>query len=435
MYRKQERDTPSRFQVVSTPAPALNPVDEAIPADHPRVEPAPSPQSEHAPFAPTPAQPNQAEVASTPQADKDRPKRSSRRKVALGALLAVAVGVGGWFGYDWWTVGRFTVSTDDAYVQAYNTTLAAKVSGYLASVLVTDNMRVHAGDVIATIDDGDYRLAVESARGKVATQEATIGRIGHQIAAQEAAVEQAKTQLVSAQAAATRTELELVRQNQLVARDASSRQLLEQAQANRDQAIAGVNGAKAAIDSAAANVDVLKGQQQEAISTLDELKTALAKAERDLSFTVIRAPIDGVIGNRAVQTGDYVQTGQRLASLVPLDEVYVNANFKETQLARLRPGQQASIAVDALPEHAIQGTVESFSPASGAVFSLLPPDNATGNFTKIVQRLPVRIHVPAAVAREGLLRPGMSVVVSVNTKATAVANDGATTPAQSAAAH
>ena len=151
---------------------------------------------------------------------------------------------------------------------------------------------------------------------------------------------------------------------------------------------------------------MLKGQRQEAISTLSELKTALAKAERDLSFTVIRAPLDGVIGNRAVQTGDYVQTGQRLASLVPLDDVYVTANFKETQLAHLRPGQNASIAVDALPEHSIEGTVESFSPASGSVFSLLPPDNATGNFTKIVQRLPVRIHVPADVAREGLLRPG-----------------------------
>jgi len=325
------------------------------------------------------------------------------------------------------------VSTDDAYVQAYNTTLAAKVSGYLASVPVTDNTYVQTGDVVATLDDGDYRLAVDSARGKVATQQATIARIGHQIAAQEAAVEQAKTQLVSAQAAATRTELELVRQNQLVARDASSRQLLEQAQANRDQAVAAVNGAKAAIDSAAANVDVLRGQEQEAISSLDELKTALAKAERDLSFTVIRAPLDGVIGNRAVQTGDYVQTGQRLASLVPLDEVYVNANFKETQLARLRPGQKATIAVDALPEHAIEGMVESFSPASGAVFSLLPPDNATGNFTKIVQRLPVRIRVPTVVAREGLLRPGMSVVVSVNTKASAVADNGAP-PAQSAAA-
>jgi len=227
-------------------------------------------------------------------------------------------------------------------------------------------------------------------------------------------------------------ELELTRQISLVARDASSRQLLEQAQANRDQSAAAVQGALAAIDSAVANVDVLKGQEQEAISTLEELKTALAKAERDLSFTVIRAPIDGVIGNRAVQTGDYVQIGQRLASLVPLDEVYVSANFKETQLGRLKPGQIASIEVDALPEHAIEGTVESFSPASGAVFSLLPPDNATGNFTKIVQRLPVRIRVPAADARAGLLRPGMSVVVRVNTKA-GVSEDAAAAPAKSAA--
>lgn len=426
MYRSQERETShSRFQVVSGPTEKAQEA-EVLPTSV--TEPA-----EPAAEAPAPSiQPDQTEANLAPIVN-DRPRRV-RRGAALGAVLALAIGVAGWFGYDWWTIGRFMVSTDDAYVQAYNTTLAAKVSGYVAGVPVTDNTRVHAGDLIATIDDGDYRLAVDSARDKVATQQATIARMGHQIVAQEAAVEQAKTQLVSAQAAATRTELELVRQNQLVARDASSRQLLEQAQANRDQAVAAVHGAQAAIDSATANVDVLKGQQQEAVSTLDELKTTLAKAERDLSFTVIRAPIDGVIGNRAVQTGDYVQTGQRLASLVPLDEVYVSANFKETQLARLRPGQQATIAVDALPEHAIQGTVESFSPASGAVFSLLPPDNATGNFTKIVQRLPVRIRVPAAVAREGVLRPGMSVVVSVNTKASAVTHNAAPAPAQSTAA-
>jgi len=375
------------------------------------------------PHPDAPVQPPPASVPST--RNTATPPKRSRRKLMLGAVALLAIGVAGYFGHEWWTVGRFTVTTDDAYVQAYNTTLAAKVPGYLASVPVTDNTYVHAGDVIATIDDGDYRLAVDSAREKVATQEATIARMGHQIEAQEAAVAQAKTQLASAQAAQTRTQLELDRQIQLVARDASSRQLLEQAQANRDQAVAAVQGAQAAIESAAANVDVLKGQRQEAVSTLDELKTALAKAERDLSFTVIRAPIDGVIGNRAVQSGDFVQTGQRLASLVPLDEVFINANFKETQLARLRPGQSASIAVDALPEHTIEGTIESFSPASGAVFSLLPPDNATGNFTKIVQRLPVRIHVPPAVAREGLLRPGMSVVVSVNTKANNAASGAA----------
>jgi membrane fusion protein (multidrug efflux system) len=406
---------------------------EAAPAEAVQTEPVaqiePAVAKEHPIKAPAPPSSDEA----TPPIAKKR-QRLSRRTLVLGAVVTLAVGVAGWFGYDWLTVGRFTVSTDDAYVQAYNTTLAAKVAGYLASVPVTDNTYVHTGDVIATLDDGDYRLAVDSARGKVATQEATIARMAHQIAAQEAAVEQSRTQLVSAQAAAKRTELELDRQNLLVARDASSRQLLEQAQANRDQAVAGVQGARAAIDSAAANVDVLKGQRQEAISTLDELKTALAKAERDLSFTVIHAPLDGVIGNRAVQTGDYVQTGQRLASLVPLDEVYVTANFKETQVAHLRPGQTATITVDALPEHTIQGTVESFSPASGAVFSLLPPDNATGNFTKIVQRLPVRIRVPLAVAREGLLRPGMSVVVSVNTKSSALAESGAPLSVQNTAA-
>ena len=396
-------------------------------ADPPAPAPAVAP-------APPPVLKAPAEAAVVPPVATRKRRVSARRRLTVGVLLAAVLGGAGWYGYHWLTVGRFTVWTDDAYVQAYNATLAAKVAGYVTDVRVNDNMRVRAGDIIATIDDGDYRIAVDSARSKVATQQATITRIGHQIAAQQAAVEQAKTQLDSAKAGATRMQLELDRQDLLVARQASSKQLLEQAQANRDQAVAAVNGAQAAITSAVANVDVLKGQEQEAISGLDELKATLAKAERDLSFTVIRAPLDGVIGNRAVQAGDYVQTGQRLASLVPLDAVYINANFKETQLAQLRPGQTVSIAVDALPEHVIEGTVESFSPASGAVFSLLPPDNATGNFTKIVQRLPVRIKVPAAIAQQGVLRPGMSVVVSVNTKkSTASADSGAPAPLQSTA--
>jgi len=351
---------------------------------------------------------------STNRARRRSPK--ARRLALIGAALLLIAGAGGIYGYHWWTVGRFIEATDDAYVGAHNTTLAAKVAGYVASIAVEDNARVRAGDVIATIDDGDFRLAVDSARDKVATQQATVDRIGQQIVAQQASVDQAKAQLVSAQAGATRARLELDRQQSLAQRDFASRQTLEQAQSNRDQGMAGVQSAQAAVDAAAANVDVLKAQQQEAARALDELRTALARAERDLSFTVIRAPVDGVIGNRAVQVGDYVQTGQRLASLVPLDEIYVDANFKETQLAHLRAGQKVEISVDALPEHAIEGTVTSLAPASGAVFSLLPPDNATGNFTKIVQRLPVRIKVPADVAAQGKLRPGMSVVVSVNTK-------------------
>ncbi len=346
------------------------------------------------------------------------PVRAPRRRrlAMLGIALLAAAGAGGWFGYHWWTVGRFMVSTDDAYVHADNTTLAAKVPGYVANIYVADNSFVHAGDVVATVDDGDYRLAVDQARQKAATQQATVERIGQQVVAQAANVDQAKAQLASAQAAATRGRLEADRQQALAAKQFASQQALEQAVANRDQADAGVKNAQAALDAAQANVAVLKAQQQEAARTLDELKTAQAKAERDLSFTTIRAPIDGVLGNRAMQVGDYVQTGQRLASVVPLDAVYIDANFKETQLAGLLPGQKVAIAVDALPGRTITGTVASVSPASGSVFSLLPADNATGNFTKIVQRLPVRIRVPLAVTGERLLRPGMSVVVSVDTR-------------------
>jgi membrane fusion protein (multidrug efflux system) len=341
---------------------------------------------------------------------------ASIKRTMIVAAIAGALAVGGVAGVHWWVSGRYMVSTDDAYVRAHNTTLASKISGYVASFPIEDNAPIRAGDVIATIDDGDYKLAADAAREKVATEQATVDRIGRQVVAQAANVEQAKAEMASAQAGAKKTQLEFERQKFLAAQTYASQQQLEQAEANRDQGVAAVQSAQAVIDAAAANLDVLKAQQQEAARTLDELATAVAKAERDLSFTVIRAPVDGVFSNRAVETGDYVQTGQRIASLVPLDDVYIEANFKETQLARLRPGQPVSISVDAVPEHAIAGRVASLSPASGAIFSLLPPDNATGNFTKIVQRLPVRIEVPSGIAAQRVLRPGMSVVVSVDTK-------------------
>ncbi|HEV3176386.1 MAG TPA: HlyD family secretion protein [Stellaceae bacterium] len=360
--------------------------------------------------------PSEVPQSGSPVSTSAAPKRRNLRAIILAVVLVAAAVLGGWYGYRWWTVGRFIVWTDDAYVGAKTATLAAKVPGYIATLDVEDNASVQAGDVIATIDDGDYKLAVDAARGKVATQQATIDRLGRQIAAQQAAVEQAKAQLVSAKAGATRAELELARQNALAVKEFASRQTQEQARASRDQASASVQSAQAAIDAAVAGVEVSKGQQEEARRTLQELQTALAKAERDLSFTQIRAPFDGVVGNRGIEVGDYVQPGTRLVNLVPLEGVYIDANFKETQLVGLKPGQHVSIAVDALPGAPIDGTVESVAPASGSVFSLLPPDNATGNFTKIVQRLPVRIRVAPEVAREGVLRPGMSVAASVDTK-------------------
>jgi membrane fusion protein (multidrug efflux system) len=401
--RAAQRARALRLAAVSTDTPSPT-ADESSSAES-RAEPA---VARRTPAAE--AQGPQAEAAGGPS------KPSRRRRLLLGAVAAIALTAGGWYGAHYVTVGRYQVSTDDAYVHADATTLAAKVAGYVSSVDVSDNSYVHAGDVIAHIDDGDYRLALDAARDKAATQRATVARIGEQVPASQAQVEQARAQLVSAQAAATRTESELRRQLALAQRNFASQQTLEQAQQNRDQAAAAVQSAQAAIDAAVANVAVLQAQQQEARRTLAELQTAQAKAERDLSFTVVRAPIDGVIGNRAMQVGDFVQTGTRLAAIVPLDNVYVDANFKETQLARLRPGQPVEVSVDALPDHDIKGTVASVSPASGSVFSLLPPDNATGNFTKIVQRLPVRIQLPASVKDKRLLRPGMSVVVSVDTR-------------------
>lgn len=238
-----------------------------------------------------------------------KPRRRAAKKVALVLAALVALGGGAWYGAYWWTTGRYLVSTDDAYVGAKNATLSAKVTGYVSEVAVDDNVRVREGDVIARIDDGDYQLAVEAARDNVAIQQATVGRIGEQVAAQRAAVDEAKAQLVSAQAGARRAELELKRQQDLAARDFASRQTLEQAQANRDQGNAGVQAAQAALAAAEANVDVLKAQQVEAMRTLKQLQTAQAKAERDLSFTVIRAPFDGVIGNRAMQVGDWCSPG------------------------------------------------------------------------------------------------------------------------------
>ena len=276
--------------------------------------------------------------------------------------------------------------------------------------------------MIARIDDGDYRLAVASARDKVATQQATVERFERQIVAQRAAVEQAKAQLASANAAQIRAQAEYDRQQALAGKAFASKQTLEQAVAGRDQAVAAVRSAEAAVEGAIAKSACCRRKSGRRSGTLAELRTALAKAERDLSFH--RDQGAGRWRGRQPR-GAGRRLSSKPASASPrwchCRTYIIDANFKETQLARLHPGQPVSIKVDALPDRTIHGVVASIAPASGAVFSLLPPDNATGNFTKIVQRLAVRIRVPAAVADRGVLRPGMSVVVDINTKPGAVA--------------
>jgi membrane fusion protein, multidrug efflux system len=354
-------------------------------------------------------------VAAGSSAVSAAPKSPKRKLVlmGIGALFAVAAAA---YGVNYALVGRFYVSTDDAYVRANNTMLGARVSGHVAAILPADNALVRNGQVIFRIDDGDYRIAVDAARSKIATQQATIDRIGRQANALESAVAQAKAQLASAQAALKRADLDFERQQALSAKGFASHATFEVSEAGRDQGVAAMKAAQAAHDAARDNVEVTKAQQAEARAQLAELQTALAKAERDLDFTAVRAPVDGTFSNRLVNTGDFVTMGQRLGNLVPLNDVFIDANFKETQLKRIRPGQPVTISVDAYGHRKFAGVVDSISPAAGSVFTLLPPDNATGNFTKIVQRLPVRVRVPKEVASQNLLRAGMSVYATVDTR-------------------
>jgi membrane fusion protein (multidrug efflux system) len=364
------------------------------------------PEPRTAPQAPT--QPDETAPA-------DAKAGGRRRKILIGVAVLAALGAAA-YGVNYFLVGRFHITTDDAYVRADNTTLGARVAGHIDTVVAHDNATVHAGDIIIKIDDGDYRIAVDSARARIGTQQATIDRIGQQIEAQASQVDQAGAQLASAKAGVVRAQADLDRQQALNDRGFASKAVLEQSVATREQAVAAVQSAQAAYNAALAGVDVVKAQQVEAQQQLVELKAQLAKAERDLDFTDVKSPVDGVFSNRMVNPGDYVQLGQRLGNVVPLYAVYIDANFKETQLERIKPGQPAKISIDAFSTHKVDGVVESLAAASGSVFSLLPPDNATGNFTKIVQRVPVRIRVPAAVANARLLRPGMSVIVTVDTK-------------------
>jgi membrane fusion protein (multidrug efflux system) len=365
------------------------------------------------PASDNPAIDKPAEASATP-APSAAPKSGKRKLVLTGVGLLLALAAAS-YGVHYFLVGRFMVSTDDAYVRANNTMLGARVSGHIAAILPEDNVVVHAGDVIFRIDDGDYRIAVDAARTKIATQQATIDRIGRQVTAQESAAEQSNAQLASADAGLKRAGLDYERQQALANKGFASRATFEVSEAGRDQGAAAVKSAQAAYDAARDNVEVTKAQQAEASAQLAELKTSLAKAERDLDFTSVRAPIDGIFSNRLVSTGDFIVVGQRLGNLVPLDEVFIDANFKETQLKRIRPGQPVTISVDAYGHRKFAGFVDSISPAAGSVFTLLPPDNATGNFTKIVQRLPVRVRVPKDVARQNLLRAGMSVYATVDT--------------------
>jgi membrane fusion protein (multidrug efflux system) len=354
-------------------------------------------------------------------APKPAARRRSRRPLILAGLGIMALAAGGYYGYEYLTTGRFIIATDDAYVQGDIATISPKLAGYVARVNVVANQRVRAGDPLVTLDDGDYRIARDAAQAQIDTQHLTLQRIDAQIAGAQASLEQVKAQKLALDAAATNAALAQKRAESLASTSVASQADLDKANAALDQANAQVAAGAAQITAAEAQVRVLQGQRAEAEGQLKTLGLSLDKANRDLGFTVLRAPYDGVVGNFAVQTGDLVSAGARLMAVVPTDALYVEANFKETQLARLVPGETVKISVDAMDENPITGTVESLAPASGSVFSLLPAENATGNFTKVVQRVPVKIALPADVLASGKLKAGLSVVVEADSRTAPVA--------------
>jgi membrane fusion protein (multidrug efflux system) len=351
-----------------------------------------------------------------PAAAETQKKKRSARQIVLPIIGLGLLAGAAWYGYDYWTVGRFMISTDDAYVQVDMASVAPKITGYVEHVAATENEHVKAGDPLVTIDAGDYRIALDEARAKIATEEKTLSRIDAQIEAAKASLQQADAQKTAAQAAADNAVRTRDRAQRLVATKVGTQAQLDDAQTAVEQANANLSGADAQIAAANANIGVLKAQYEEAKSSIRSLELARDKAARDLSFTVLRAPYDGVVGNLSVKEGDLVSPGQKLGVVVPLNKLYITANFKETQLARMEPGEKVRIEVDAMDGGGFEGTLSSLAPASGALFSLLPPENATGNFTKVVQRIPVRIAIPADVLAKGKLRAGLSVVVDVDSR-------------------
>ena len=339
------------------------------------------------------------------------PQKSSRRKRVFAGIALIALLGGGYAGFEWWTNGRFMVDTDDAYVQADLSLVSSKLQGYVSEIPVKANEHVSKGDVLVKIEDGDYRIALQQAQAKLPTLERTLSRIDAQITAAQASVTQAEAELAGAEATLDTARTTQKRVQGLAERSVASQADLDDANGALETAKANRAAAQAAIEGARAQVEVLKAQRDETGSSRQELMLAVDKAQRDLDHTVLRAPFDGTVANIAIEAGELVNVGARLAAVVPDDGLYVEANFKETQLAGITPGETARLSIDALEGHEIEGRVVSVAPATGSVFSLLPADNATGNFTKIVQRVPVRIELPEDT--EGL-RAGLSVVVEID---------------------
>jgi membrane fusion protein (multidrug efflux system) len=330
--------------------------------------------------------------------------------VALGVLILITTRWTRWEGNAEWQ------STDDAYLQADLTPIAAKVAGYVRDLPVQDFDRVHAGDVLAQIVDDDYRATVAQLEASVASAAAQIQALKAQRELQEANVQAARATIDSTSANAEQNGRDVARQERLLKTGSSSTEAEEKLQTLRAQLAAQLAQNRAQAAAAVRQLAVLAAQQAQAEAAMAAQMASLKIAQINLAYTRILAPQDGVIGQRQIKPGQYVGVGGQITTLTPLPHVWVIANYKETQLTHMAVGEQAEISVDTFPGHRLRGHVLAFAPGAGSQFALLPPDNATGNFTKVVQRIAVKIAVDDADGLLDRLRPGMSVIARVDTR-------------------
>ena len=351
----------------------------------------------------------------------DQPEPGAARRPRLRALkpLAGAIAVAGlaFYGLHWWSSGRYVESTDDAYVGGDTTVIGAKVPGFIQAVAVTDNQLVHRGDLLVKIDDRDYRAALAKAEAAVNAQQAALGNLDAQKRLQESVIAQARAALAGADAEAKRSKLDDARYRELAGRAAVSVESAQRAEATFATAAAGAQRAVAAVQGAQRQLEVIETQRRQVEAALAQARAEAELARLNLSYTELRAPVDGAIGNRRARPGAYAAAGSQMLAVVPAHGLWVDANFKEDQLRRMQVGQAVEVRADAVPDRVFKGRLASLAPATGAQFSVLPPENATGNFTKIVQRVPVRIALDGGDGDLGVLRPGLSVTATIDTKA------------------
>jgi len=353
---------------------------------------------------------------SPPPATPTNGDGNRRIRTVLFIVLTVIALIGIGYGVRWVVYGRFIQTTDDAYLRADTVTVAPRVNGYIDQVYVVDNQAVKAGDPLVRIDLRNYKAVLNQQDASVDARNADIAAAQSQVTQQEAAVESARAQLVGAQANAKFSRDESDRYKGLRDQGVETDERYQQALNQRNQTAAAVLGAEANVKVAERQLVTARSQISQVRAQLEGAKAASHTAQLNLDDTIVRASIDGRIGDKTVQLGQFVQPGTRLMSVVPVQDIYLVANYKETQVRRMKVGQKASVKVDALGDEAIPGTIESFAPGTGAQFALLPPENATGNFIKIVQRVPVRIKLTPSKEVAPRLVPGLSVSVAIDTR-------------------